>query len=176
MTTAGEDRTGRKRPNGAFAQRPDLARRVAAKRFFAKIVLFSEKMAPKTLWPLSIAALFLALAWFGLFRQMPDFLRLGVVFLLVFSFITTLLPILRLKWPTDNDASRLLEERNGLAHQPVGVQEDEPAFDTPFSRTLWKEHQIRMAERIAALMPACRNPISPVMTVLRCAPFPPFFW
>ncbi|QCM12442.1 TIGR02302 family protein [Agrobacterium tumefaciens] len=151
MTTAGEDRTGRKRPNGAFAQRPDLARRVAAKRFFAKIVLFSEKMAPKTLWPLSIAALFLALAWFGLFRQMPDFLRLGVVFLLVFSFITTLLPILRLKWPTDNDASRLLEERNGLAHQPVGVQEDEPAFDTPFSRTLWKEHQIRMAERIAAL-------------------------
>lgn len=151
MTTAGEDRTGRKRPTGAFAQRPDLARRVAAKRFFAKIVLLSEKIAPKTLWPLSIAAVFLALAWFGLYRQMPDFLRLGVVFVLVFSFIATLLPILRLKWPTDNDASRLLEDRNGLAHQPVGVQEDEPAFDTPFSRTLWKEHQIRMAERIAAL-------------------------
>ncbi|MDZ7925814.1 MAG: TIGR02302 family protein [Agrobacterium sp.] len=151
MTTAGEDRTGRKRPTGAFAQRPDLARRVAAKRFFAKIVLFSERVAPKTLWPLSIAAVFLALAWFGLYRHMPDFLRLGIVFLLVFGFITTILPIVRLKWPTDNDASRLLEERNGLAHQPVGVQEDEPAFDTPISRALWKEHQIRMAERIAAL-------------------------
>ena len=151
MTTAGEDRTGRKRSTGAFVQRPDLARRVAAKRFFAKIVLLSEKIAPKTLWPLSIAALFLVLAWFGLYRHMPDFLRLGVVFVLVFAFIATLLPIARLKWPTDNDASRLLEDRNGLAHQPVGVQEDEPAFDTPFSRTLWKEHQIRMAERIAAL-------------------------
>ncbi|HCJ71652.1 MAG TPA: TIGR02302 family protein, partial [Agrobacterium sp.] len=151
MTTAGEDRTGRKRSTGAFVQRPDLARRFAAKRFFAKIVLLSEKIAPKTLWPLSIAALFLALAWFGLYRHMPDFLRLGVVFVLVFAFIATLLPIARLKWPTDNDASRLLEDRNGLAHQPVGVQEDEPAFDTPFSRTLWKEHQIRMAERIAAL-------------------------
>ena len=151
MTTAGEDRTGRKRPTGAFAQRPDLARRVAAKRFFAKIVLFSERVAPKTLWPLSIAAAFLALAWFGLYRQMPDFVRLGIVFLLVFGFISTILPIVRLKWPTDNDASRLLEERNGLAHQPVGVQEDEPALDTPISRALWKEHQIRMAERIAAL-------------------------
>jgi uncharacterized protein (TIGR02302 family) len=82
---------------------------------------------------------------------MSDFLRLGIVFLLVFGFISTILPIVRLKWPTDNDASRLLEERNGLAHQPVGVQEDEPAFDTPISRALWKEHQIRMAERIAAL-------------------------
>ncbi|OOO16806.1 TIGR02302 family protein [Agrobacterium salinitolerans] len=151
MTTAGEDKTGGKRATGAFAQRPDLARRVVAKRFFAKIVLLSEKIAPKTLWPLSIAAVFLALAWFGLYRHMPDFLRLGVVFVLVFSFIATLLPILRLKWPTDHEASRLLEDRNGLAHQPVGVQEDEPAFDTPFSRTLWKEHQIRMAERIAAL-------------------------
>jgi uncharacterized protein (TIGR02302 family) len=151
MTTAGEDRTGRKRPTGAFAQRPDLARRVAAKRFFAKIVLFSERVAPKTLWPLSIAAVFLVLAWFGLYRHMSDFLRLGIVFLLVFGFISTILPIVRLKWPTDNDASRLLEERNGLAHQPVGVQEDEPAFDTPISRALWKEHQIRMAERIAAL-------------------------
>ncbi|MDH7802372.1 MULTISPECIES: TIGR02302 family protein [unclassified Rhizobium] len=151
MTTAGEDRTGRKRPTGAFAQRPDLARRVAAKRFFAKIVLFSERVAPKTLWPLSIAAVFLVLAWFGLYRHMPDFLRLGIVFLLVFGFISTIMPIVRLKWPTDNDASRLLEERNGLAHQPVGVQEDEPAFDTPISRALWKEHQIRMAERIAAL-------------------------
>lgn len=151
MTTAGRDSTGRKRPTGAFAQRPDLARRVAAKRLFAKIVLFCEKIAPKTLWPLSIAAVFLALGWFGLYRQMPDFLRLGIVFILVFGFIATVLPILRLKWPTNNDASRLLEDRNGLAHQPVGVQEDEPAFDTPFSRTLWKEHQIRMAERIAAL-------------------------
>ncbi|TGR60320.1 DUF4175 family protein, partial [Mesorhizobium sp. M1C.F.Ca.ET.192.01.1.1] len=86
MTTAGEDRTGRKRSTGAFVQRPDLARRVAAKRFFAKIVLLSEKIAPKTLWPLSIAALFLVLAWFGLYRHMPDFLRLGVVFVLVFAF------------------------------------------------------------------------------------------
>ena len=158
MTTAGKDSTGRKRPTGAFAQRPDLARRVAAKRFFAKIVLLSENIAPKTLWPLSIAAVFLALSWFGLYRHMPDFLRLGIVFVLVFSFIATLLPILRLKWPTDDEASRLLEDRNGLAHQPVGVQEDEPAFDTPFSRVLWKEHQIRMAERIAALNAGLSKP------------------
>ncbi|MES5099976.1 TIGR02302 family protein [Agrobacterium sp. BA1120] len=143
--------TSRQGGKGAFENRPDLARRVAGKRFFAKLVLFAERLAPKTLLPLSLAAVFVSLAWLGLFRQMPDFLRLGIVFLLIFSFITSLLPIARLRWPTKDEASRLLETRNGLPHQPVGVQEDEPAFETPFARTLWKEHQLRMAERIAAL-------------------------
>lgn len=143
--------TTRQGGEGAFEKRPDLARRVAAKRFFAKVVLFAERLAPKTLLPLSIAALFIALGWLGLYRQMPDLLRWVVVFLLIFSFISSLLPIARLRWPSRDEASRLLEERNGLPHQPVGVQEDEPAFETPIARALWKEHQTRMAERIAAL-------------------------
>ncbi len=143
--------TSRQGGKGAFEGRPELARRVVAKRFFAKLVLFAERIAPKTLPPLSLAAVFVALAWFGLYRQMPDVLRIAVVFVLIFAFITSLLPIARIKWPTKDEASRLLEARNGLAHQPVGVQEDEPAFETPFARALWKEHQLRMAERIAGL-------------------------
>ncbi|WP_288429991.1 TIGR02302 family protein [uncultured Agrobacterium sp.] len=143
--------TTRQGGKGAFEKRPDLARRVAAKCFFAKVVLFAERLAPKTLLPLSIAALFIALGWLGLYRQMPDLLRWVVVFLLIFSFISSLLPIARLRWPSRDEASRLLEERNGLPHQPVGVQEDAPAFETPIARALWKEHQTRMAERIAAL-------------------------
>lgn len=145
MTTSG------KGGKGAFQDRPDLARRVASKRLIAKLVIVSERIAPKTLLPLSVAALFVSLSWFGLYRQMPDVLRLAIVFVLIFAFISSLLPIARLKWPTKDEASRLLEERNGLAHQPVGVQEDEPAFDTPFARALWKEHQLRMAKRIAEL-------------------------
>ncbi|NTJ43624.1 TIGR02302 family protein [Agrobacterium larrymoorei] len=143
--------TSRQGGKGAFEQKNELARCVATKRFFAKLVLFIERLAPKTLLPLSIAALFVSIGWFGLFRQMPDILRWAIVFVLIFGFISALLPIARLKWPTKGEASRLLEERNGLPHQPVGVQEDEPAFETPIARALWKEHQIRMAERIAVL-------------------------
>lgn len=143
--------TSRLGGKGAFEYRPDLARRVAGKRFVAKLVLFTERLAPKTLVPLSISAVFLILAWFGIYRHMPDLLRLAVVFVLIFAFISSLLPLARSKWPTTEQASRLLEDRNNLPHQPVGVQEDEPAFETPFARALWKEHQIRMAERIAAL-------------------------
>ncbi|MBU2409718.1 MAG: TIGR02302 family protein, partial [Gammaproteobacteria bacterium] len=81
----------------------------------------------------------------------PDILRLAIVFMLVFAFVGSFLPFLKLRLPSISEADRLLEERNGLAHQPVAVQDDQIAADTPFARALWQEHQRRMAERIAAL-------------------------
>jgi len=136
---------------GAFRNDARLARRVAVKRSLARLVLFAERLLPLTLIPAGVAAIFLSLAWFGLFRMLPDTVRFGLLFVLVFSFLASLLPIARLRWPSAREADRLLEERNLLPHQPVAVQQDEPAFDTPFSRALWEEHQRRMAERIAAL-------------------------
>jgi uncharacterized protein (TIGR02302 family) len=136
---------------GAFEGHPDLARRVALKRSVARVVLFCERLAPLLLLPLGILALFFAGAWFGLFRLMPDLMRWMVLGVFVFAFLMSILPLGRLRWPAPADADRLLETRNNLSHQPVAVQEEEPAFDTPFARALWREHQIRMARRIAAL-------------------------
>ncbi len=136
---------------GAFATRPALARMVAVKRFFAQMVLVSEQLLPRLLLPASILALFLSAAWFGIFRIAPDAPRFLMLAVFAIGFAVSLHPLRRLRWPDTAEADRLLEERNGLAHQPVTVQEDEPALDTPFARALWREHQTRMAERIAAL-------------------------
>ncbi|NLS17078.1 TIGR02302 family protein [Rhizobium sp. P40RR-XXII] len=136
---------------GAFATRPALARMVAVKRLFARIVLVSEQLLPRLLLPASTLALFLSAAWFGIFRIAPDILRFLMLAVFAVGFAVSLYPLRRLRWPNTTEADRLLEERNGLAHQPVTVQEDEPALDTPFARALWREHQTRMAERIAAL-------------------------
>mgnify|MGYP000848868909 CR=1 FL=1 len=136
---------------GAFRTDPALARRVAIKRLLARLVLFSERLLPLFLPLAGIAAIFASLAWLGIYRQLPDILRLGLVFILTFAFVANLLPFARLRWPAAEEADRLLEERNHLPHQPVAVQDDEPAFDTPFARALWVEHQRRMAETIAAL-------------------------
>ncbi|EJK84604.1 TIGR02302 family protein [Rhizobium sp. AP16] len=136
---------------GAFASRPALARLVAVKRLFARLVLVSEQILPLLLLPLSILALFLSAAWFGIFRIAPDMLRLALLAVFAITFAAACFPFRRLRWPTVGEADRMLEERNGLPHQPVTVQDDEPAFDTPFARALWREHQARMAARIAAL-------------------------
>jgi uncharacterized protein (TIGR02302 family) len=136
---------------GALKDDPTLARRVGVKRVLARVVLLAERVLPLLLPLAGIAALFVSLAWFGVFRELPEVLRLGLVFLLVFAFVASFLPFFRLTWPTAREADRLLEERNGLPHQPVAVQDDALAADTPFARALWQEHQRRMAERIAAL-------------------------
>jgi uncharacterized protein (TIGR02302 family) len=136
---------------GALKDDPTLARRVGVKRVLARAVLLAERVLPLFLPVAGIAALFVSLAWFGVFRELPEVLRLGLVFLLVFAFVASFLPFFRLTWPTAREADRLLEERNGLPHQPVAVQDDALAADTPFARALWQEHQRRMAERIAAL-------------------------
>ncbi|WP_337269405.1 TIGR02302 family protein [Oryzifoliimicrobium ureilyticus] len=124
---------------------------VAAKRFVAKLVLTAEQLAPFALALACVIALYLSLSWFGVFRFGADWLRYALLFICALGLAACLLPLRKLKWPSTNAADRLLEERNGLAHQPVSVQEDEPAFDTPFARALWREHQTRMAARIANL-------------------------
>lgn len=145
------EKTGNSSAKGAFALKPDLARRVALKRGVARLVLFLERLLPLSLAPLCVVALFLSISWFGLMRLSPDWLRWALNFLFTFAFLASLLPLARMRMPGAADADRLLEDRNNLPHQPVAVQDDEPAFETPFSRALWREHQTRMAERIAAL-------------------------
>ncbi|KQV73406.1 hypothetical protein ASC90_07965 [Rhizobium sp. Root1220] len=136
---------------GAFALRPSLARLVAAKRFLARIVLLSEQALPLLLPVLSLVALYLSISWFGIFRHTPDWARIALLAAFGAGIVAALLPFRKVRWPDVAAADRLLEQRNGLPHQPVAVQEDEPAFDTPFARALWREHQTRMAEKIAAL-------------------------
>ncbi|MBB4231082.1 uncharacterized protein (TIGR02302 family) [Rhizobium mongolense] len=141
----------RQRHGALFALRPSLARLVAVKRFFARLVLVSEQVLPPLVPVLSVVAFYLAASWFGLFRSVPDFMRVGLLIAFAIAFLAALIPFRNLRWPKTAEADRLLEERNGLPHQPVTVQEDEPAFDTPFAKTLWREHQTRMAKKIAAL-------------------------
>ncbi|OHV18403.1 TIGR02302 family protein [Rhizobium sp. RMa-01] len=136
---------------GAFALRPSLARLVTIKRLLARVVLFFEQLLPPLMPVLAVIALYLSASWFGVFRSVPDWLRILLLIAFAAAFLVSLLPLRSLRWPGVAEADRMLEERNGLPHQPVTVQEDEPAFDTPFARALWREHQTRMAEKIAAL-------------------------
>ncbi len=140
-----------KNSKGAFDAFPALARQVALKRVLARLVLFLERAAPHLLKIFCVGALFTAIAWFGGFRILPDLLRWALLAVFGFCFLATLLPLARVRWPVAEDADRLLEARNNLDHQPVAVQEHRLSYDNPFARALWKEHQIRMVNRIKTL-------------------------
>ena len=85
----GDSRPKERSHASALATRPGLARRLAFKRALARLTLLGERLLPALLVPATIASVFVSLAWFGLFRTMPDWLRLAVVALAGIGFLAS---------------------------------------------------------------------------------------
>lgn len=122
----------------------------------------SERLLPLFLPLAGIAAVFVSLAWLGIYRRLPDILRLRARFHPHLRLRGEPAALARLRWPAAEEADRLLEERNQLPHQPVAVQDDEPAFDTPFARALWPSTSGAWPRRLPPSMPGCRGRTCPL--------------
>ena len=120
-------------------------------------VLTGASMRIERLWPLAapfvaVVALFAALAWFGLFRAMPDWARIALVAALTLLAIAALLPLRRYSEPSATAVDRRVERANALSHAPVSAQTDAlPDGADPVAAALWAEHRRRMAERLSRL-------------------------
>lgn len=135
-----------------------LARRLRPKRVAAQAVLFAEALLPKLLPILLLLAVFLSLTWFGYFRHVPAWLHLGTVAAFAAGFVWLATRLKATGWPDADRAHRMLEERNGLLHQAIRVQDDRPAAGGPMAEALWREHQSRMARTIGALQAGLPEP------------------
>ncbi|WP_421579847.1 TIGR02302 family protein [Shinella sp. M31] len=128
-----------------------LARRLAGKRLAAQTVLYLEAFAPRLLPILLLVAGFLALTWFGYFRYVPAWLHIATLVAFALGLVALLLRLRGLVWPSTDNAYRMLETRNALAHQAIRVQNDRPAGGDAFAEALWREHQARMARLVSSL-------------------------
>lgn len=136
-----------------------LRRRIARSRGLAKIVLLLERLAPLSLLPLSVAALYAATSWFGLFRLIPPGIARGIAVVFALVFLWSLIRIFTARWPTDAEATRRIEERSGLAHRALAALEDIPATASgPFGEALWREHKRRMARLVGSLTAGTPTP------------------
>ena len=123
-----------------------------------------ERSWPAILGLAASAAVFLVLAWFGLFRLMPDVLRLVVLAIVALCALASLALLFvgsrRLRLPSAGDVDRRIEATSRLAHQPLRAQSERPAHDDPFAAALWREHQRRMSANLRHLSggaPATRS-------------------
>ncbi|HEV7416654.1 MAG TPA: DUF4175 family protein, partial [Tianweitania sediminis] len=114
-------------------------------------------MAAERLWPLVlplllVIGLFLAASWFGLFRIVPEFLRLALAVLFGVAALASLFPLRFFRWPRRYEVDRRIETHNRLQHAPVLTQSDQlTGKEDPFATALWREHQRRMADKLARL-------------------------
>ena len=148
---------------GAFRTDPALARRVAIKRFLARLVLFAERLLPLFLPLAGIAAIFVSLAWLGVYRQLPDVVRLGLVFALTFAFVASLLPFARLRWSViTSPTSRWRCRTTSRLSKPLL-----PGHSGSSTSGAWPKRSPRS-------MPDFRDRTFPGSTAMPCAPFQRF--
>lgn len=137
---------------GQTSDQRGLAGRLALSRLATRTSMIVERGWPLVLPLLVVASLFLSFSWFGLFPRLPDAARIGLLILFALAAIAALYPLRFFRMPSAAEIDRRIEAANALLHSPVQVQSDRPSgADSIFSQALWREHQKRMAERLASL-------------------------
>ena len=140
----GKDKTSESRGS-------DIRRSVAYARMRMRLNLSLGRLITLSAPLLGIAALYLSFSWFGLFRTVPDWLRLTLLGLFCLGFLLSLLSLLRFRSPGLAEIDARLEAENRIANQAIATQDDRIEASDPFARALWDEHRRRMAEKIGAL-------------------------
>ncbi|WP_421856625.1 TIGR02302 family protein [Oricola sp.] len=139
-------------PNNSAAN-PRLSRRLRLARGLTRFALLAERLVPRALPLVGVVALYAALSWFGFFRIVPDWLRIGVAASLGVAALASLWPLLAFRMAGGREIDRRLERANRLTHAPITAQDDRLAgqTDDPFAAVLWREHQRRLALGVPAV-------------------------
>ncbi len=127
----------------------------------ARWTIFWERLWPALASIATVAGLFLAVSWLGLWLWLPPLGRaigLGVFFLLASAAFA---PVFLLRVPTRSDGLRRLDRNSGLPHRPATAIADEiaaPSADS-YSLALWRAHlerALRAARTLKAGAPSPR--------------------
>ncbi len=125
--------------------------RVAATRRMAWAALLIERAWPLVLALACLVAVFLILAWFGLFAALPFLARVAVIAILAGLGLAALWRNRGLRLPTATAVDARIEGASRLDHQPLQAQDQRAVGADPFAAALWRAHQRRMAERLRDL-------------------------
>jgi len=103
----------------AIRYRFDIFKSIDRLRSSTWLTVVFERLWPLVLPLLLSVAVFLCLSWFGIFRIIPDALRLALLGLFVLSLPLCLYLLLRFRLPDHSEISQRLESVNTLDHQPI---------------------------------------------------------
>src|SRR6267378_2753496 len=121
-------------------------------------------IAWETAWPhlarlLTVAGLFLAVSWTGLWLALPFAARAIGLGLFVFLALGAVFPLLRFRWPSREAALNRLDRGTGIRHRPATALTDTLATQDPVALALWqaqRERTLASIKRIRAGLPSPR--------------------
>ena len=138
-----------------------LPKRLARLAMLARLRLIWEVYAPTLARSALALSTLLIVSWLGLWEVAGDPFRLIALVATIGLMVHAGLKARALRWPTESDARRRLEQTAGLSHRPLDTLGDAPAL----SPNLWPAHvaqakadadTIRRVGRTPALSPIDR--------------------
>ncbi|HEX2580426.1 MAG TPA: DUF4175 family protein [Dongiaceae bacterium] len=123
-------------------------------KVLASVTLFSERLLVLLAPVLCAAGIHVAFALLGLYRTLPAWLHLVIVFTLgSWAISMTVRTLLRWRWPKQRDILRRIEQASGLAHAPLQQLEDRQVTNLvdPTSVALWRAHGERILKSLGTL-------------------------
>ena len=78
---------------------------------------------------------------------------MAVLAVLALAFLWSLKAIIRIRWPSRQEAMRRVEEKTGLSHRPVSAHDDKlaPGSSDPVQQAIWEEHRLRQLRGLDGL-------------------------
>ncbi|WP_426439855.1 TIGR02302 family protein [Bradyrhizobium genosp. P] len=123
----------------------------------AKLSIAWERAWPHLARFLTVAGLFLVASWAGLWLVLPFAARLAGAALFALAALAALLPMVRFRWPTREEALSRLDRGAGVRHRPATTLSDTLTTQDPFARALWqaqRERTLASIKRIRAGLPS----------------------
>lgn len=118
----------------------------------AKLIVHLEAFLSAFALPLAVLALFIGLAWIGLFKVLFPWAHLLLLAIFILWFFVALSKARQVyRRPTLSTARRRVESVNQLQHRPLDVLDDRPAFADETQRKIWDLHRARNRAAIQRL-------------------------
>ncbi len=125
----------------------------------ARYAIAWERAWPHLARLLTGIGLFLAASWAGLWLALPFIARAVGLCAFTLLAVATLLPMVRLRWPSREQGLSRLDHGSGIRHRPATALTDRVATQDPVSLALWqaqRERTLASLKRIRAGLPSPR--------------------
>ncbi len=125
----------------------------------AKFAIAWERSWPHLARLLTVAGLFLAVSWSGLWLALPSLARAIGLLLFAVLALAALLPLFKFRWPSREEGLSRLDRGTGIRHRPATALTDTLATHDPVALALWqaqRERTLASIKRIRAGLPSPR--------------------
>ena len=126
----------------------------------SRAALGLERVWPRLWLPVGVIVVFFVASLAGFWPLLPAAWHIAALAGFAIAAAASLVPIIRMRWPTRAEALARLEMQSGVPHRPASSYDDtlSPVARSAAAQNLWSAHRGRLARLISSMRPKAPVP------------------